>query len=263
VGLKAAWYGAEALGDVLGAIKGKAMGDGDRAGGAPSSASPSVLPRADALAAIRRDYDDVYFVSGKGDMAAYDDGCEFADPFASFAGVARFKKNVSNLGGLLTDVRMDLRGWEEGDNDTLVTRWTFSGTLTAFPWRPRLAAAGNTTHTFSPATGRVVRHYEDWESEPAAVLKSLLKPAARVPSSRWEVWADALHRGAWGAAYTAAAPALAAGAAVNAVIAAVVRAGTGGGGGGGGGASLGEVVLWVGVGASVLAGVLDKLPRAK
>lgn len=36
-----------------------------------------------------------------GDMAAYADDCLFADPFAGFNGVERFKKNVSNLGGLM------------------------------------------------------------------------------------------------------------------------------------------------------------------
>ena len=32
---------------------------------------------------------------------AYADDCLFADPFAGFNGVERFKKNVSNLGGLM------------------------------------------------------------------------------------------------------------------------------------------------------------------
>ena len=36
-----------------------------------------------------------------GDMMAYADDCLFADPFAGFNGVERFKKNVSNLGGLM------------------------------------------------------------------------------------------------------------------------------------------------------------------
>ena len=250
-GLKAAWYGAEALGDVVGAIKGN---NTTATTMTRADAASSTLPRADALAAIRRDYDAVYFVSGAGDMEAYDEECVFADPFASFAGVARFKKNVANLGGLLTDVRLDVTGWDERD-DVLVTRWTFSGILTAFPWRPRLAAAGATTHTFDARTGRVVRHYEDWATAPGEVVRNLLKPSARVPSSRWEVWADAMYRGAYDAAYRAAAPAVTAGALVNAVWA---RAASGGGA-----AGVGELVLWCGVVAGVAASVLDKLPRAK
>lgn len=34
-------------------------------------------------------------------MVAYADDCLFADPFAGFNGVERFKNNVSNLGGLM------------------------------------------------------------------------------------------------------------------------------------------------------------------
>ena len=93
-----------------------------------------IWSRADAIAAIRRDYSSNYFVSGRGeknailppaqpptayqmsclymlmlmcalldagDMAAYEDDCLFADPFAGFNGVERFQKNVSNLGGLM------------------------------------------------------------------------------------------------------------------------------------------------------------------
>jgi len=40
-------------------------------------------------------------VAHAGDMMAYADDCLFADPFAGFNGVERFKKNVSNLGGLM------------------------------------------------------------------------------------------------------------------------------------------------------------------
>lgn len=50
--------------------------------------------------ARREDYEVNYFVSGKGRLAAYDPNCRFADDFASFNGVDRFRNNVSNLGGL-------------------------------------------------------------------------------------------------------------------------------------------------------------------
>lgn len=55
----------------------------------------------DVVASIRDDYASDYFISGKGDMSAYDPNCLFADPFVSFKGVQRFKKNVSNLGVML------------------------------------------------------------------------------------------------------------------------------------------------------------------
>lgn len=40
----------------------------------------------------------------------------------------------------------DITGWSEGENE-LVTKWRFSAILD-LPWRPRLAAAGGTTHVF-------------------------------------------------------------------------------------------------------------------
>ncbi len=53
------------------------------------------------------------------------------------------------------DVQLELTGWEEAEAE-LRTRWRFSGVL-QLPWRPRLAAAGGTTHVFSlarPGPGR-------------------------------------------------------------------------------------------------------------
>jgi hypothetical protein len=48
--------------------------------------------------------------------------------------------------------------WVEGP-DTLTTRWRFS-CLLDLPWRPRLAAAGGTTHVMDLQRGCVVRHDE-------------------------------------------------------------------------------------------------------
>ena len=53
------------------------------------------------VASIRGDYDQTYFFTGSADMEAYEPDCLFADPFTSFRGVDRFRKNVTNLGGLL------------------------------------------------------------------------------------------------------------------------------------------------------------------
>lgn len=43
----------------------------------------------------------MYFVSGRGDMAAYASDCEFSDPFVAFRGTGRFQQNVGNLGALM------------------------------------------------------------------------------------------------------------------------------------------------------------------
>jgi hypothetical protein len=58
-------------------------GDGAEAASAPgaSAGATGPLARAEALAMLREDYDESYFVSGKGVMAAYQADCTFADPF--------------------------------------------------------------------------------------------------------------------------------------------------------------------------------------
>ncbi len=82
---------------------------------------------------------------------------------------------MSNLGGLMTDVRLEITTWDDSDATRLQTGWRFACTLT-LPWRPRLAAAGGTTHVFDPATGRVVQHIERWDIEPAVVVRQLFTP---------------------------------------------------------------------------------------
>lgn len=88
--LKAAWYGAEIFGKLVGGNqKPKATDLGE------ASAGPITWET--ALKEIRADFDNNYFVSGDADMSAYDPQCEFADPFVSFNGVDRFKTNLSNF----------------------------------------------------------------------------------------------------------------------------------------------------------------------
>ncbi|KAF8060508.1 hypothetical protein HT031_004684 [Scenedesmus sp. PABB004] len=230
VGLKATWFAAEALGDLM--ARGKKQQPEEQQPAAPASSLPAgggaAAPGAgDAalagvLEAIRADYAADYFISGKGDMTAYDPDCLFADPFVSrrraparfsrgrarprraacarrtdaraprraacaqvsFRGTERFKKNVSNLGALISDVDLQITRWEVAGN-TLEAHWRFSAIL-ALPWRPRLAAAGSTTHVIDGARGVVVEHIERWASEPGEVVARLLKPAARVPTNNWE-----------------------------------------------------------------------------
>ena len=44
-------------------------------------------------------------------------------------------------------------------------------------------------------TGRVVKHIEMWDVEPAKVLKRLIRPASRTPTSRWETFMLSVHEG--------------------------------------------------------------------
>lgn len=194
LGLKSVWYGAEALGNVLAAFRdGQQNKNREGSSQETESHAEASLSRAEALELIRRDYDENYFISGQGDLSAYAPDCRFADPFASFRGTSRFKRNVSNLGTLLEDVSLEIIDWDERE-DSLHTTWRFSGILD-LPWKPRLAAAGGTVHVFDPKTGYVVEHIESWDVEPAKVVKNLLKPSTKVPSNSWQVLFNALHDG--------------------------------------------------------------------
>lgn len=163
------WYGAEQFGNIFATFAGQKQQKVSDA----NSALPK-LSRKEALDSIKEDYQANYFVNGAGDMSAYEDDCLFTDPFSGFRGTQRFKRNIGNFGNFLEDVKLDIMEFREVDNG-LRTRWRFGATL-KFPWRPRLAAAGRTTHYFSDETNRVVEHREEWDTEVGKVLQQLLKP---------------------------------------------------------------------------------------
>jgi hypothetical protein len=137
--------GAEIFGDIMAKGKGEqtAAADADEAPEQQPSSSSSVATAPagvksvdQVLESIRADYAEDYFISGKGEMADYDPECLFADPFVSFRGVDRFKKNVSNLGALMcVCVRGLLFLW--GGTPAVVLYWP---TATAM-----IAAAATTT----------------------------------------------------------------------------------------------------------------------
>lgn len=163
LGLKAAWHIAEAFGKLVG-----------------TSAVPEAvhltdeyISREKAIQCIKEDYELNYFVSGQGDLNCYHKECIFADPFASFTGVDRFKRNVGNLGSLLTNVNLEILEWNELEEE-IHTKWRFSATL-GLPWSPILAAAGGTRHIFCPESGKVIKHIESWDVDPLKVLLSLFK----------------------------------------------------------------------------------------
>lgn len=181
--LKAVWYGAEGFGDVLASIQGKKMLNRSDEQGEGTSRP---IERREVLQMLRDDYDKCYFISGLGEMSAYDPNCTFADPFVSFNGVDRFKKNVGNLGSLMQDVKLEITDWRESE-ESVQSKWRFSCILD-LPWRPRLAAAGGTTHVFDESTGKVIEHIEDWDIEPGKVVRDLLRPSSKTPTNRAEAF---------------------------------------------------------------------------
>jgi hypothetical protein len=130
------------------------------------------------------------------------------DPFSSFGGkgsTQRFKKNADNLGKLVLIPIMKITNYEvdynyknekiedkkdfeskvakneKGNDDIARTydcvrvSWIFSSKLN-FPWKPVLAAAGETFHYLDPYTGLIVRYEETWKSKPWDVVKRLFIP---------------------------------------------------------------------------------------
>ena len=59
--------------------------------------------------------------------------------------------------------------------DCVRVSWIFSSKLN-FPWKPILAAAGETFHYLDPYTGLIVRYEETWKSKPWDVVKRLFIP---------------------------------------------------------------------------------------
>jgi len=84
VPLKALWGVADAVGQAATAVRGEAPASAHAAGvrtPTTSAAAGARLPEEEALRLIKEDYDARYFISGRGDMAAYDPQCVFSDDF--------------------------------------------------------------------------------------------------------------------------------------------------------------------------------------
>lgn len=66
LGLKAVWMGAEVLGNAVGAVKGATNNQRNTTG-----ESSGRLTRDEVIAALKDDYENNYFVTGKGSLGAY------------------------------------------------------------------------------------------------------------------------------------------------------------------------------------------------
>ena len=119
------------------------------------------------------------------DSALYADDCEFADPFVSFKGRARFEENLANLGGgFISDASIR----------TLSTERTASSYTTklmvklrlALPWQPVLAWPWGVEHVLDVRDGEVVvvRHLESWDVSAAEGVRQLFSAGPPGPLSR-------------------------------------------------------------------------------
>eukprot|EP00903_Cladosiphon_okamuranus_P009328 g8897.t1 len=176
LGIKAAWYGSELFGNIIGLGKSK-----EKAESGSESPAEEPISRPDAVARLKTDFDRFYFVTGQMDLDLYEPDCVFADPFVAFEGRERFKNNLDNLGSLMQDVSLDVTSWKV-EEASLKTKWRFRCVL-GLPWKPTLAAAGGTEFFFNKDSGRIERHVESWEIEPIDALKQLIRPGRKKPKS--------------------------------------------------------------------------------
>lgn len=87
-------YGSELFGRVIGMGKPKPKPKPQVAG----TDGTQALPREDAIARLRTDFDRFYFVTGQMDLDLYEEDCTFADPFVAFQGRQRFKVSAASSG---------------------------------------------------------------------------------------------------------------------------------------------------------------------
>lgn len=147
-----------------------------------------VKSTAEMATLIRKEYENIFFLSGNMNVALYSPNCEFIDPFNSFNGTARFKRNADNFAKfvvdpkiVINDVRVILanemdtsRGWDGGLGvDCVRVDWIFSSKLNLFNiLKPTLAASGYTYH-FIDGNYKIFRYKEVWKTDPLVVISRL------------------------------------------------------------------------------------------
>lgn len=170
--VKLAWYGSEAFGKAVAAFRPSKEAEEDDV-----EVYDGPVPRSEAVALIRKDYERSYFVTGNMNMGIYEADCEFADPFVSFKGLKRFKQNVSNLGSFMEESSLKITDWQEYE-DRIYAKWRFNCIL-GLPWRPILAATGSTEYFFDSNSGKICKHVENWDISPADGVRQLFKPNSK------------------------------------------------------------------------------------
>ena len=146
---------------------------------APDTSSPRKSV-AEVAELVRLEYEKVFWATGDMDLSLWQDNCTFSDPFYSFGGPGssrRFKRNADNLGRFVEEPRLRVTSFKVEDR-TVSVGWVFSGVL-RLPWRPVLAAAGETTHVLNSETLLIERYEERWKSDPLEVVKRLFVPGKK------------------------------------------------------------------------------------
>jgi len=143
---------------------------------------------------IKKEYENLFWVTGNMEMSLWEDNCTFADPFSSFGGdgsLRRFKSNADNLSRLVENPVSRVTSFEilqeqqimilpnqSVNVDVIKVGWSFSSIL-KLPWRPILSASGITAHYISKSSRKIVRYEEAWKSKPLDVVLRLFVPSGR------------------------------------------------------------------------------------
>ena len=154
----------------------------------PSVEAPShVWTREETLKAIKNDFMNRYYVTGKLSLAHYHPRCFFDSPDPDMP-VRSPEVFASALKGLFDRRSSSLELLEEPRlmGDAIVAEWRLAGRL-GLPWKPSIKPfVGRTTFTLDE-NGLVTRHVEEWslpawDAFLAALVPSLGVGAAPAPS---------------------------------------------------------------------------------
>ena len=131
-------------------------------------------------------------------MSLWEENCTFSDPFTYFGGnnsLKRFKTNADNFSKFIRNPISKVTSVElieqqplpqksyttiaydavNENVDIIKVNWTFKSTL-SFPWRPILAASGETSHYISNKSGKIMLYEERWKSNKLDVIKRIFIP---------------------------------------------------------------------------------------
>lgn len=106
------------------------------------------------------------------DASQYEDVVDFRDPITRYSSLSGYLFNIAFLRRAfdpafqLHDIRVS-----ESDPNAVVTRWTMAMTFTpaaALPtarfWKPTIVFTGTSTYVFNPASGKIYKHIDTWDS---------------------------------------------------------------------------------------------------
>ncbi|KAI5079481.1 hypothetical protein GOP47_0004960 [Adiantum capillus-veneris] len=126
----------------------------------------------DVMDALKIDYDQAYFLTGRFTRSLYADDCYFADPTISFTGMDLYGRNLRLLIPFLEEPSLTLFSMnkEPGEGCQIRAVWQLRTRL-KLPWRPIIRVSGSTIYTLNEQL-KVTSHVEIWN---VPVLEALFQ----------------------------------------------------------------------------------------